>query len=67
MSMFRQHRTHGKITAPAARAAAAAAKTPATPIFKYRINEELANKLAARAYGMGPDGRPNIPRMPFSG
>lgn len=68
MSLFRRHRVHEKITAPAARAAAAAAsKAPPTPIYKYRINEELANKLAARAYGLGPDGRPNIPRMPLSG
>lgn len=68
MSLFRRHRIQEKITAPAARAAtSAAAKAPVPPVYKYRINEELANKLATRAYGLGPDGRPNIPRMPLSG
>ncbi|MBM6622381.1 hypothetical protein JTF08_12240 [Micrococcaceae bacterium RIT802] len=68
MSLFKRHRVHEKIIAPAAHAAdAAAGKKPMSPIYKYRINEELANKIATKAYGTGPDGRPNIPRMPLSG
>lgn len=68
MSLFRRHRIHEKIMAPAAHAAMAAAeKSPDPPVYKYRINEELANKIAMKAYGAGSDGKPNIPRMPFSG
>lgn len=68
MSLFKRRRVHEKIVAPAAHAAQSAAggKT-AGPVYKYRINEDLANKIATRAYGLGADGRPNIPRMPFSG
>ncbi|MGP5070978.1 hypothetical protein ACTXI0_01105 [Arthrobacter rhombi] len=68
MSLFRRHRIHEKIVAPAARAALAAAdQVPVPPIYKYRINEELATKIALKAYGAGSDGKPNIPRMPLSG
>ncbi|WP_417217861.1 hypothetical protein [Arthrobacter sp.] len=68
MSLFRRHRVHEKIIAPAAHAAVTAAGTKTMgPVYKYRINEELANKIAAKAYGVGKDGRPNIPRMPLSG
>lgn len=68
MSLFRRHRVHEKIIAPAAHAAVAAAGSKTvSPVYKYRINEELADKIAAKAYGTGKDGRPNIPRMPFSG
>ncbi len=68
MSLFRRRRIHEKIVAPAAHAAmAAAVKVPVPPIYKYRINEELANRIALKAYGAGSDGKPNIPRMPLSG
>lgn len=45
-----------------------AARKAYPPIVPYKINEDLANKLALRAYGDADhDGRPDIPRMPLSG
>ncbi|MDN5754376.1 MAG: hypothetical protein ACTHWW_04315 [Arthrobacter sp.] len=68
MSLFRRHRIHEKVIAPAAHAAKATAEqTPVSPIYKYRVDEELATRIALKAYGAGGDGKPNIPRMPLSG
>lgn len=34
---------------------------------RRRIHEELANRIALKAYGAGSNGKPNIPRRPLRG
>ncbi|MEE1621872.1 hypothetical protein ACQ7DA_09840 [Zafaria sp. J156] len=67
MSLFKRNKSARAEAKDVAQKDAPAAAPP-QPIYKYRINEELANRLAMRAYGdANHDGKPDIPRVPYGG